>query len=1021
MNRRARPRFATLMAAASLAATGLIVLSPPAQAALPTGILVAPANNSTHVAGATMQLSATVEDTSGPTGPTAGVRQVEWWLYADKNHGAPTDFSDQYPNNVEDKINLGVAAAPASGTAANGTFEASFTVPSGGTIAVAWDGDHTTPIPGGQTRQYTLPSGTYRVQAHLQDDEWLANPGTPGLTQVHTITLDTGTAPPPPPPPGDATNLVSNANYATGTGIPTCWMEGSWGTHSRSGVLSATDVPAGFPAGTRSFAYTVSGYQSGDAKIMASDAAGCAPTVSPGTSYTLGVQYKSTVATNAIPLFTATSTGGWQYWTTLRTLPAAGGWTQVTAPVPAIPADTTRLSFGMAAIGNGTVMSTGWTLTAGSPPPPPPETTNLVVNGNYATGAGIPTCWMEGSWGTQSRTGALSATDVPAGFPADTRSFAYTVSGYQSGDAKIMASDAAGCAPTVSPGTSYTLGVQYKSTVATNSVPLFTATSIGGWQYWTTLRTLPAAAGWTQVTAPVPAIPADTTRLSFGMAAIGNGTVMSTGWTLTADGGTTTPPPTTDPRATTGEWEIASITLPNRGIHQTLLRDGRVLVIAGSGNDEGNFRAGQFTTHVWNPTTGAMTQVPTPEDMFCAGHVTLPDGRILVQGGTKEWWTPTTSFKGLRSSYIFDPATNQFTRTNDANEGRWYPTLTKLENGNVWMGGGLTDAAGAHGAHTTEMFNSATNSWLPTAQVPQTWSYWGEYPHMFLLGDGRMFYTGAHTFGDQRPGSGSSLYDWRTAQVADVPGLRDKDLRDHAGSVLLPPAQNQRFMIAGGGYIDRGAAPTNTVDLINMNETNPTWRPGPDLPGPGRQYLNLTNMFDRTVLASNGAAGNRTGNISAASIFNPATNAWTTVPADPVGRNYHSMNLLLPDGRVMILGSNPIDGSVEMRVSIYNPPYLFRGTRPTVSSAPADATYGQSISLEVTGNVTSASLTSPMSSTHQMDTNSRLVDLPITGNGTTRTALVPSNAALLPPGPYMLTVLDDKGAVSEARWITIGR
>ena len=842
-----RSRTAAILAASSMVAAFLALVPAPAQAALPTGSLTAPAAGSSYSAGDTMQLSATVQDTPGATGPTAGVRQVEWWLYADKDQGAPTDFSDQYANNHEDKINLGVARVPASGTATNGTFQSTFTVPSGGTIAVTWDGDHTTPIPSGQTRTYSLPSGTYRVQAHLQDDEWLANPGTPGLTQVNTITLDTGAAAPPPA----STNLVVNGNYAAGDGIPSCWIEGSWGTHSRSASLSAADVPAGSSAGTRSFAYTVSGYQSGDAKIMASDGPECAPTVSSGTSYTLGVQYKSTVATNAIPLFTQSSAGGWQYWTTLRTLPAAAEWTAVSAAVPALPAGTTRLSFGMAAVGNGTIMSTGWTLTAGT--------------------------------------------------------------------------------------------------------------------------------------------------------------------------GTTTPPPTADPRATTGEWQVASITLPNRGIHQTLLRDGRILVIAGSGNDEGNFRAGQFTSHVWNPTTGDMTQIPTPEDMFCAGHVTLPDGRILIQGGTKEWWTPTSGFKGLRSSYVFDPATNRYTKTNDANEGRWYPTLTKLGNGNIWMGGGLSDAAGSHGAHTTEMFNSATSSWLPASQVPQTWTYWGEYPHMFLMGDGRLFYTGAHTFGDQRPGSGSSVYNWLTAQVADVPGLRDKDLRDHAGSVLLPPAQNQRFMIAGGGYIDRGAAPTNSVDVIDMNQANPSWRPAPDLPGPGRQYVNLTNMFDRTVLASNGATGNRTGNISAASIFNPANDTWTTVPADPVGRNYHSMNLLLPDGRVMILGSNPIDGSVEMRVSIYNPPYLFRGTRPTVTSSPATAAYGQSITLETTGNIASASLTSPMSSTHQMDTNSRLVDLPITGTGTTRTAVVPTNTSLLPPGPYMLTVLDDKGAVSVARWITIGR
>lgn len=590
-----------------------------------------------------------------------------------------------------------------------------------------------------------------------------------------------------------------------------------------------------------------------------------------------------------------------------------------------------------------------------------------------------------------------------------------------------MASDAAGCAPSVDPAATYTLAVSYKSTVATNAIPLFTRTATSGWEYWTTLRTMPAAAGWTRISDTLPRIPAGTTRLSFGVAAVGNGTVRSTGWSLSTGTPSTppptvTPPPTTppptsnDPRATTGEWTQATATLPNRAIHSTLLRDGRVLLIAGSGNDEGNFRAGRFTTHVWNPTTGAMQNIPTPEDMFCAGHVTLPDGRVLIQGGTKAWWSPTQNFQGLRSSYIFDPATNAFARTNDALQGRWYPTLTKLGNGNIWMAGGLND--NGDGANITETFDSAAGRWLTLGQTPQTWTYWGEYPHMFLLGDGRMFYTGAHTFGNQRPGSGSQIYNIQNATVGDIPGLRDKDLRDHAGSVLLPPAQNQRFLIAGGGYIDQGAAPTNSVDLINMNDANPRWTAGPAMPGPGRQYVNLTNLFDRTVLASNGATGNRTGNISAASIFNPATNVWTAVPADPVGRNYHSTNLLMPDGRVFIMGSNPIDGTVEVRISIYSPPYLFRGERPTVT-APTTAGYGQSIALGVTGDISSASLTSPMSSTHQMDTNSRLVDLPITGSGTNRTAVIPANRNLLPPGPYMLTIQDSKGAVSVARWITV--
>jgi hypothetical protein len=503
----------------------------------------------------------------------------------------------------------------------------------------------------------------------------------------------------------------------------------------------------------------------------------------------------------------------------------------------------------------------------------------------------------------------------------------------------------------------------------------------------------------------------------------------------------TTPPPTTAPPTSappipppsglgvTGRWSINGVNMPVRAAHAALLRDGRVLLTAGSGNDPVVFAANSFKAVIWNPANNTMSSpLDTPSDMFCSGNVTLPDGKVLIQGGTASYaGVPAgEAFRGLRTSYVFDPATNQYSKVNDTIEGHWYPTLTKIENGDVWAAGGYTDTPGGGPAWSTEMFDSAASKWkspgpVASGGVPQAPMYWGTYPHVFLMQDGRMFYTGGHTFGDGMPGTGAAIYDWRSMTIGMIPGLRDKGLRDQAGSVLLPPAQNQTFLIAGGGSVDNGGN-TNKVDIVNMNVPNPSYVPGPDLPGAGRLYLNLTTLPDRTVLASNGSAGARdsTGNVMAASIYNPATNAWAVIDPDPVGRNYHSTSLLLPDGRVAVFGSNPADDSWELRISVYEPPYMFRGTRPTVTSAPATAVNGQVISLGVTGNVATASLTSPSSPTHQTDTNVRLVDLPITGTGTSRTATVPANKALLPPGPYMLTVLDDQGVPSVAKWITVG-
>ena len=76
------------------------------------------------------------------------------------------------------------------------------------------------------------------------------------------------------------------------------------------------------------------------------------------------------------------------------------------------------------------------------------------------------------------------------------------------------------------------------------------------------------------------------------------------------------------------------------------------------------------------------------------------------------------------------------------------------------MAGGLKEDTS--GAVNTEMWSTQQNQWLPTWQVPQTWSFWGLYPHMFLMSDGRLFYSGGHVFGNGLPGTGASIYDWQT-------------------------------------------------------------------------------------------------------------------------------------------------------------------------------------------------------------------------------------------------------------------
>jgi len=73
------------------------------------------------------------------------------------------------------------------------------------------------------------------------------------------------------------------------------------------------------------------------------------------------------------------------------------------------------------------------------------------------------------------------------------------------------------------------------------------------------------------------------------------------------------------------------------GIHSTLLNDGDVLIMAGSGNNQAFFNAGTFKTLLLNPVTMQEKLIPTPWDLFCAGHIELPDGNILIAGGTARY------------------------------------------------------------------------------------------------------------------------------------------------------------------------------------------------------------------------------------------------------------------------------------------------------------------------------------------------------------------------------------------------
>ena len=139
-----------------------------------------------------------------------------------------------------------------------------------------------------------------------------------------------------------------------------------------------------------------------------------------------------------------------------------------------------------------------------------------------------------------------------------------------------------------------------------------------------------------------------------------------------------------------------------------------------------------------------------------------------------------------------------------------------------------------------------------------------------------------------------------------------------------------------------------------------------------------------------------------------------------VDRLYHSTALLLPDGRVLSGGTTG-GGDNNKDAEIYSPPYLFRGPRPTITSAPSAVTYGKTFFILTpdAADITKVTLVRLGSVTHSFDQNQRFVTLPSSQASGGLNVTVPSNENLAPRGHYMLYILDGDGVPSVARFVRL--
>ncbi|MBW4507624.1 MAG: DUF1929 domain-containing protein [Scytonematopsis contorta HA4267-MV1] len=469
-------------------------------------------------------------------------------------------------------------------------------------------------------------------------------------------------------------------------------------------------------------------------------------------------------------------------------------------------------------------------------------------------------------------------------------------------------------------------------------------------------------------------------------------------------------------------WQISS-TCPINPVHAAVLRTGKILFFAGSGNDPNNVANSSQGAAVWDINTGNFTRPQIPVradgsiiDVFCAGQSFRPNGRLFVAGGTLQY----DPFFGTQESFVFDPPAERWIQVASMKRFRWYPTVLTLGSGRILAVSGLDEANRL--VRQQEVFVGGTTGWsLFTTQT----SPFALYAHLFLLSSGKIFYSGAQLGGNNGvPPTILTLPSNFSAAIGEqaVSGLQAPDSANQAASVLLPPAQDQRVMILGGG--DGNGNATNRVNIVDLKQSSPTYTSAPPLNNP-RMHHNAVILPNRTVFVCNGSRAdeNVAQSTFPAEIFDPATNTWSLAETPNInGRVYHSVALLIPDGRVVVAGGNPTRGTFEARIEIYIPPYISQ-TRPTIQNAPRSIRYTTgriTIDTVQAQTIKWVHIVRPMAPTHGMDTDQRLVDMPITARtGTSLTVQVPNNRNLAPPGFYMLFIVDNNNIPSVATWIQL--
>lgn len=460
-------------------------------------------------------------------------------------------------------------------------------------------------------------------------------------------------------------------------------------------------------------------------------------------------------------------------------------------------------------------------------------------------------------------------------------------------------------------------------------------------------------------------------------------------------------------------------------------------------------QGGQMEIDVWDPTeerTAAnvadhVVTNSTYTDLFCSMQVQMPHRRATMTVGGDDGLGGNAPNDG--SVGVTSYTTNQGLRTEaPMNFPRWYPTGTTLPDGSVVVqGGSLKGGPGGPGVLTPELYTpDSGNGWKlldgatsaaaygdgGNGNGPDENRWW--YPRAFVApGNGNVFnITGTQMYELDPSGDGEViLRGTLPADVADQGALGNPVGATSTATMYRPG----KILQVGGGWWANGGGPDGARAGLTVDITGGTDTPVVEATEPmkyARHWATSTVLPDGNVIVTGGSRDNNGngGYVTTAEIWNPDTGEWTQVEVPyEHARLYHSTALLLPDGRLMVGGGGTPGPRNYTDVEFYSPAYLFDGdepaARPEVSGVPKKVGYDGTFDVQTAGEVSRVTLVRNGSVTHGFNNDQNFQDLAFAQDGDSLTIETPVDGTYAPPGAYMLFVFDEDGTPSVADIVQI--